>query len=69
MDKIKNKDITDTSVNIRVGVLVLKDYFNKNDSFDIELGCYLGARNADKINEYKESIFRRKQQILQLASI
>ena len=63
-DKIKGRDIWDISVNIEVGVKVLKECFRRNKTEYSALACYNGAVTPDKAIAYKQSIDRHKTKFL-----
>lgn len=69
-DKIKGRNLEDLHVNIQVGMNVLGDCFKKfKGNTNKALGCYNGATQQDKVNQYVNKVFQRKHELLQLASL
>ncbi len=69
-DKIKGRNLEDTHVNIQVGMKVLSDCFKKfKGNTNKALGCYNGATQQDKINQYVNKVIQRKHELLQFASL
>lgn len=69
-DKIKGRNLEDLHVNIQVGMNVLGDCFKKfKGNTNKALGCYNGATQQDKVNQYVNKVNHRKHEILQLASL
>lgn len=57
-DKIKNRDITHTHVNVQVGVKILSDCFKRKRSERAALACYNGASNPKDAERYVQAVYK-----------
>lgn len=64
-DKIKNRDIFKTQVNIEVGLTVLSNCKKKrNGNYISALACYNGAVSKDKAQTYNSKIRKQKSRLM-----
>lgn len=68
-DKIKGRNVFDTTVNIQVGMKILGDCFKKHPKTSRALGCYNGTSNPKRIAAYHNKVIKKKTQIIKLASL
>lgn len=66
-DKIKGRNILNTSVNIEIGSRILSDCFDKYGALRSSLGCYNGTRNFKKVSAFQSAVHRCISQILRKA--
>lgn len=63
-DKIKNRDIFKTQVNIEVGLSILSDCVKKRGNYQKALACYNGAVSPEKAKLYNKKIRKHEKKIL-----
>lgn len=63
-DKIKNRNIFKTQVNIEVGLSILSDCVKKRGNYQKALACYNGAISPDKAKLYNKKIRKHEKKIL-----
>ena len=63
-DKIKNRNIFKTQVNIEVGLTILSDCVKKRGNYQKALACYNGAVSKDKAKLYNSKIKKHEKKIL-----
>lgn len=59
-NKIQNRNIWDTEVNIQVGAQVLRDCYKRNKNEKKALACYNGAITPEKVEEYYNAVVRNQ---------
>lgn len=63
-DKIKNRDIFKTQVNIEVGMKILSDCKERRGSYQKTLACYNGAISKEKARIYYKKIRDQEKKIM-----
>lgn len=67
-DKIKDRDIKNTAVNIQVGVKILSDCFRRRKTQRAALACYNGATKNSDIDQYTQAVYSHMRTIRNLAA-
>lgn len=68
-DKIKGRNIFHTHVNIDVGAQIYAECMAKHTNLNKVLGCYNGTKNPKKIAKFKNTVNKRRDQLIQLAML